>query len=128
MTTDMDDKPRAIANISRPRFRPYVQVLTERSRPEPIFIVAATGVDFWLRLDIPANVLVLSPRQRKRELGRMIRDHYANRRGSAVPFGKIIGYVFRSLPHRAVRYSILGLEEGAVAVTTHHVELTMRLH
>ena len=36
-----------------PPFRAFIQVLTERSRPEPIFVVAWTGMDFWLRVEVP---------------------------------------------------------------------------
>lgn len=93
-------------------FRAYIQVLTERSRPDPITVVAWTGVAFWLRVEVPTDVLVRSPGQRQREVGRMIREHYAvwgTRRG---PFGKIASYVFHSLPDQGIRYSVQGLPVG----------------
>lgn len=96
------DKP------ASPPFRAHIQVLTERSRPEPVNVVAWTGVDFWLRVEVPSDVLVRSPGQRQREVGRIVREHYAvwgKRRG---PFGAITGYVFRSLPDRAIRFTIEG--------------------
>ena len=65
------DKP------ASPPFRAHIRVLTERSRPDPITVVAWTGVDFWLRVEVPPNVLVRSPGQRQREVGRIIREHYA---------------------------------------------------
>ena len=99
-------------------FRAYIRVLTERSRPDPVFVVAWTGVAFWLRVDVPSDVLVRSPGQRQREVGRMIREHYAvwgERRG---PFGAITGYVFHSLPDQATRYSVQGVPAGGKAGPT----------
>ncbi len=57
-------------------------------------------------------MLIRSPGQKLREVGRIIRLHYAERRGSAVPFGKIIGYLFHALPDRAIRFSVEGVVEG----------------
>lgn len=95
-----------------PRFRPYIQVLTERSRPEPIFVVAITGTARWLRVRVPIEVLIRSPSQKSRELGALMRAHYAvHERG---PFGKVLGYVFHSLPDRATRYSVAGVAEGVI--------------
>jgi hypothetical protein len=93
-------------------FRPYLRVLTERSRPEPIFVVALTGVDHWLRVEVPIEVLIRSPSQKLREIGRVIRAHYAERWGSAGPFGTITGYLFRTLPDRAICFSVEGVVEG----------------
>lgn len=94
------------------RFRPHLRVLAARSRPEPIFVVAWTGVDYWLRVDVPTAVLISSPGQRLREVGRVVRAHYAERRGSAVPFGAITGYLFRTLPDRAIRFTVEGVVAG----------------
>ena len=96
-------------------FRAHIRVLTERSRPEPINVVAWTGVDFWLRVGVPTDVLVRSPGQRQREVGRIVREHYAvwgKRRG---PFGAITGYVFHSLPDRAIGFSVEGVPVGGKA-------------
>jgi len=93
-------------------FRPHLRVLTERSVPEPIFVVAWTGVDFWLRVDVPTEVLIKSPGQKLREVGRIVRAHYEQRKGSALPFGRITGYLLRTLPDRAIRFSTEGVAEG----------------
>lgn len=69
-------------------------------------------MDHWLRVDVPTDVLIKSPSQKRREVGRIIRTHCAERRGSAVPFGRIIGYLFRTLPDRAIRFSVEGVAEG----------------
>ena len=116
-----------MAKAPVPCFRPCIQVVTERSCPEPIFMVAFTGVDFWLRLDVPADMLVRSPHQKQREIGRLIREHYAARKGSALPFGKITGSVFRSLPNRSMGYSVAGVRQDDGAVTTRHGEVSLRL-
>ncbi len=101
-----------MSRVAGTRFRPHLRVLTERSRPEPIFVVAWTGVDYWLRVEVPTDMLIKSPGQRLREVGRIVRAHYAERCGSAVPFGAITGYLFRTLPDRAVRLSVEGVMEG----------------
>lgn len=93
-------------------FRAYIRVLTERSRPEPVFVVAWTGADFWLRVEVPTHALIRSPGQRQREVGRIIREHYALWGERHGPFGKVTGYVFHSLPDRGTRYSVQGLPVG----------------
>ena len=100
------DKP-----ASRP-FRAHIRMLTERSRPDSITVVAWTGVGFWLRVEVPADVLVRSPGQRRREVGRIIREHYAVWGKQRGPFGEITGYVFHSLPDRAMRYDLDGIATG----------------
>ena len=100
------DKP------ASPPFRAYIRVLTERSRPDPINVVAWTGVDFWLRVEVPTDALVRSPSQRQREVGRIIREHYAVWSERHGPFGRITGYVFHTLPDRAIRFSVEGNSTG----------------
>lgn len=94
---------------------PYLRVMTERSVPPPIFVVAFTGVDYWLRVEVPTNVLVRSPRQKEREVGCIVRAHYAARKGRALPFGAITGYLFVTLPDRAIRFSVEGMVMGGEA-------------
>lgn len=108
-------------------FRPYLRVLTERSIPQPIFVVAWTGVDHWLRVEVPTEVLIKSPSQKSREIGCIIRAHYAERQGSAVPFGKIIGYLFNTLPDRAIRFSVEGVMEGEHRDPVPQGEVRLRL-
>lgn len=98
--------------LTSPPFRAHIRVQTERSRPDPITVVAWTGVDFWLRVDVPTDVLVRSPGQRQREVGRIIREHYSVWGKRHGPFGKITGYVFHSLPGRAIRFSVEGSPTG----------------
>jgi hypothetical protein len=92
-----------------PPFRPHIRVRTERSTPAPIFAVAFTGVDFWLRIPVAAAILVKSPSQRGREVGRIIREHYAVWGGQRGPFGPPTGYVFQSLPDKAICYGVDGM-------------------
>jgi len=115
------DKP------TSPPFRAYIRVLTERSRPEPINVVAWTGVAFWLRVEVPTDVLMRSPGQKQREVGRIIREHYAvwgKRRG---PFGAITGYVFHSLADRATRYDLAGIATGGSTLPTRQSEVSFGL-
>jgi hypothetical protein len=111
----------------KPRYRPYAQVLTERTRPEPIFVAALTGVDVWLRLDFAPEILVRSPGQKLREIGAAMRTHYAMRKGIAGPFGKITGYVFRPSPDRALRYSSDGVLLGPAKEPAVYGEVSMGL-
>ena len=101
-------------------------MLTERRRPEPIFVAAWVGVDYWLRIEVPTEVLVRSRRRREREIGRIVRAHYAEHKGSAGPSGKITGYVFRSLPDRAIRYSGEGVAQGEHRGPEQHSVARMR--
>ena len=114
------DKP------ASPPFRAHIRVLTERSRPDPINVVAWTGAAFWLRVEVPLDVLVRSPGQRRREVGRIVREHYAvwgKRRG---PFGRIMGYVFQSLPDRATRYDLGGVATDEETQPTRQGEVGLR--
>lgn len=104
--------PFVMAVSASPPFRPYIRVMTERRRPEPIFVVAWTGVDFWLRVEVPTGALIRSPQQKQREVGRIIRAHHAVWGKRCGPFGLITGYVFHSLPDRATRYSVKGIATG----------------
>lgn len=102
------------ASSSAEQYRSYLRVLTERTRPEPIFVVAWTGVDCWLRVPLPADVLVRSPRQKQRDIGRIAAEHFAARKGIAGPFGKILGYRFHALPDRAIDYSVQGISREVI--------------
>ena len=111
-----------------PPFRPHIRVQTERGRPEPIFVVAWTGIDYWLRLAVPGDVLVRSPSQRQRQIGRIIREHYSKWGKRHGPFGAITGYVFQSLPDRAIRYNLDGkaMGENVQPARQGEVSLTLR--
>jgi hypothetical protein len=109
-----------------PLFRPHLEVLTERSRPEPIFIVAWTGVDFWLRVEVATSVLIQSMDQRRHEIGRVIHYYavWGARRG---PFGKIIGCVFHSRADRATSYGVEGVATGDKAEPRRRGEVSFGL-
>ena len=112
---------------SPPNFRAYIQVLTERTRPEPIFVAAMTGVSYWLRLNVPTTVLIRSPSQKQRDIQALMRSHYAAQKGRAGPFGAITGYVFRSLPDRGTRYDVEGKVAGEVRESPHFGEAVLGL-
>ena len=109
-------------------FRAYIKVLTEGSRPEPIFVVAWTGMNFWLRVEVSTDVSILSPNQKRREVGRIIREHYAVWGKRSGPFGKITGYAFHSLPGRATRHGVDGtVTVEKIGETRVHGEVSLRL-
>ena len=125
---DGSAKQAQVHGMDKPASSPFcahIRVLTERSRPDPINVVAWTGAAFWLRVDVPPDVLVRSPGQRQREVGRMIREHYAVWGKRHGPFGRITGYVFHSLPDRATRYDLDGIATGEEAQPTRQGELCL---
>lgn len=98
--------------VSASPFRPHLQVLTEHTVPSPIFVVAWTGVNYWLRVQVPLEVLLMSRTRKLHEVGRIVRAHYAEKKGRTLPFGAITGYLLRTLPDRAIRFSVEGVSEG----------------
>lgn len=77
----------------RANFVPHLWRLHERSRPEPIFVVALTGVERWKRVDLP-NGIRNRPLNEQFDLVRtVIREDVAS--ATRGLFGQIAGYVYR---------------------------------
>ena len=97
----------------RAEFRPHVRVKTERTVPSPLFIVAMTGgPDSWLRIRLPEEVTALSEHDQSEQVAEIIRQHHAEHKGWAGPFGSIIGYYYRSEFEIAVEFSVMGQVVG----------------
>jgi hypothetical protein len=97
----------------RAEFRPHVRVKTERTVPSPIFVVAMTGgPDRWLRISLPEEVTALPEHDQIEQVAEIIRQHHAERKGWAGPFGSITGYYYRSEFERAVEFSVTGQVVG----------------
>lgn len=112
--------------MSKP-FRPHIRVLTEHRVPSPTFVVAWTGVDYWRRVDVPTDVLLMPTARKLREVGRLIRTYHAERKGRTLPFGAITGYLLVTLPDRAIRFSVEDTAMGAEAAPGMFGEVGLRL-
>jgi hypothetical protein len=103
------------ANLERLRieFRPHVRVRTERTVPSPIFVVAMTGgPDRWLRINLPEEIIALPENSQIEQAAEIIRQHHAEHKGWAGPFGSITGYHYRSEFEKAVEFSVTGEAVG----------------
>jgi len=97
----------------RAEFRPHVRVKTERTVPSPIFVVAMTGgPDRWLRISLPEEITALPEHDQIEQVAEISRQHHAQCKGWAGPFGSITGYYYRVEFERAVEFSVTGQVVG----------------
>ena len=93
----------------RAEFRPHVRVKTVRTVPSPIFVVAMTGgPDRWLRINLPEEIIAFPEHSQIEQVAEIIRQHHAEHKGWAGPFGSINGYYYRSEFEIAVEFSVIG--------------------
>ncbi len=98
----------------RAEFRPHLWVIHERSVPSPIFVVAFCGVDRFLRADLPEGIVNLSRPEQLRVIKEVAQSHYKEKEGSAIPFGKILGYLYRYTYDASLKLTIEGEVVGEV--------------
>ena len=89
----------------RAAFRPHAIILTERQRPQPLFVAALIGVDVLLRLDFdlgsgPATFLAQALDGLRQRLMRW--------RGELTAFGRTEGIIINYSPDRAIRFDLEG--------------------
>jgi hypothetical protein len=89
----------------RAEFRPHAIIITERSRPEPIFVVAFIGVDVLLRVDFD---LTAAPVTFIKQSLDGLRKKLARWRGSLPAFGRPVGFIVNYCPDCAVRFDLEG--------------------
>jgi hypothetical protein len=89
----------------RADFRPHAIIITERSRPEPIFVAAFIGVDVLLRVDFD---LTAAPDTFAKQSLDGLRRKLARWRGSLPAFGRPTGFIINYSPDRAVRFDLEG--------------------
>lgn len=90
----------------RASFEPHAIILTERSRPEPIFVAALIGVERLLRLDFdPAG----DHESYVQKALRAIPQHLAEWHGTVPAFGRPIGIVVNYTPDHAIRFDLDGM-------------------
>lgn len=89
--------------LYRANFQPHAVILTERSRPSPIFVVALLGADTLLRI----NVDLSQPRET------WLPQAVAAVPAHVVGFGKPVAVVMNYSPNEAVQFDLV------TKVTTH---------
>ena len=89
----------------RAEFRPHAIIITERSRPEPIFVAAFIGVDVLLRVDFDLTAAPVTFVQQSQD---GLRHKLARWRGSLPAFGRPVGFIINYSPDCAVRFDLEG--------------------
>jgi hypothetical protein len=89
----------------RAEFKPHAIILTERTRPQPIFVAALIGVENLLRLDFdtggnPVGYVKKAEQELERRLSRW--------KGTLPAFGRPTGLVLNFSPDKAVRFDLEG--------------------
>ena len=89
----------------RAAFKPHAIIVTERQRPQPIFVAALIGVDVLLRLDFD---LSSSPATFLTQSLDGLRQRLARWRGELPAFGRAVGIIINYSPDRAIRFDLEG--------------------
>jgi hypothetical protein len=90
----------------RAAFRPHAIIMTERKRPEPLFVAAFIGVDVLLRVDLD---LTAAPVTFVKQALKGLHTKLARWRFGALPaFGRPVGIIVNYSPDRAIRFDLEG--------------------
>jgi hypothetical protein len=100
----------------RRSFKPHAIILTESSRPEPIFVAAMIGVDTLLRIDFnnagdlaDCRAQAIDGLRSKLKRWNKSFDYQKCIGSFSLPaFGRVIGFVVNLSPDRAVRFDLEG--------------------
>jgi hypothetical protein len=90
----------------RASFKPHAIILTERNRPEPIFVAAFIGVERLLRVDFDLEGDRESYVQKALQ---GVQRHLAKWRGTIPAFGRPIGIIVNYAPDHAIRFDLDGM-------------------
>jgi hypothetical protein len=96
--------------IYRARFRPHLQVKTERNVPSPIFIAALLTTEQLRIAYLPDDINSLGNDERNRMVREFILNHYKRTSGHVPAFGRIEGYYF-------VQFSGFGRDDFGIPFT-----------
>jgi hypothetical protein len=80
--------------IYRARFRPHLQVRTERRVPSPVFVVALLTAEQLRIIALPEDINSLASDKQHQIVRGAIQRHYRRRSGQVPAFGRIDGYYF----------------------------------
>ncbi len=95
-------------------FAHHLWLKVERDHPQQIFILGLTGVDKWLKVELPSLIEIS-------EIRDVIRSHYKSCHDGAVPcFGKVLGYYYHYEPDKCIEYDIEGVAVGTLNETPKH--------
>ena len=89
----------------RAAFRPHAIILTERERPQPLFIAALIGVEVLLRIEFD---LTAGPATFPRQALDGLREKLARWHGYLPAYGRAIGFIVNYSPDRAIRFALEG--------------------
>jgi hypothetical protein len=78
----------------RDRFRPHLQVRTERRMPSPIFVAALLGTERLLTVYLPEDINSAEENERHEIVRGSIQKHYQESDGHVLAFGRVVGYNF----------------------------------
>ena len=101
----------------RAAFRPHAVILTDKQRPEPIFVAAVIGVDRLLRVDLdptegPLTYIDQALKGVRQKLARWNSSVEVSAVGLGdlpLPtFGRPVGVIVNYAPDRAARYDLSG--------------------
>jgi len=101
----------------RAAFRPHAVILTEKQRPEPMFVAAVIGVDRLLRVDLdptedPLTYIDQALKGARQKLARWNSKVDVSAVGladlSLPAFGRPVGVIVNYTPDRAVRFDLSG--------------------
>jgi hypothetical protein len=85
----------------RAEFKPPAIIVTERTRPQPIFVAALIGVDNLLRLDFETGG---NPLRFVKKAQQELEQRLSRWKGTIPAFGRPTGFVLNFSPDRAVRF------------------------
>jgi hypothetical protein len=89
----------------REEFKPHAIILTERERPQPLFVAAFIGVDRLLRVNLDPTD---GPGTYIKQALDGVRKKLARWKGVLPAFGRPVGVVVNYTPDRAIRYDLDG--------------------
>ena len=92
----------------RDNFQPHAVILTERTRPEPIFVAAIVGSKRLLRIDFDLNG------ERENYINKAleaVQRRLAKWNGTIPAFGRATGLIVNYAPNFAVRFHLRGTAE-----------------
>lgn len=112
----LEQLQRARDAVWRATFVPHAAILTERTRPEPIFVAAVIGVHRILRIDFDLNAdrstfvhqALVGIRARVRRWNRDSIPNMPLGNYQLPAFGHVTGFVINYEPERAVRFDFDG--------------------
>jgi hypothetical protein len=89
----------------REAFKPHAVILTERERPQPLFVAAFMGIDRLLRVNLdPAD----GPESYITQALDGVREKLAMWKGVLPAFGRPVGVIVNYTPDRAIRFDLDG--------------------